>query len=97
MPNGLFASFLNPHSAKLKQDQPRTSFLTVPGGTRKLAELRFCERLGKRNLYCVSSSIHMASSFVEPRTPVIYGGECQDCATTKTASKDCNSSRVAAT
>ena len=25
----------------------------------------------------MSSSIHRASSFVEPRTPVIYGRECQ--------------------
>jgi hypothetical protein len=33
--------------------------------------------LGKRNLYAVSSDIHWASSFVEPRTPVMYGRECQ--------------------
>ncbi len=29
-----------------------------------------CERLGKRNLYAMGSSIHRASSFDEPRTPV---------------------------
>ena len=33
--------------------------------------------MGKRDLYGLSSSIQVASSFVEPRTPVIYGGECQ--------------------
>ncbi len=48
------------------------------GGTRKRASLRRSERLGKRDLYGVRSSIHVASSFVEPRTPVIYGGECQN-------------------
>src|SRR6266851_3140343 len=46
------------------------SVSTVPWGTREQASLRGSERLGKRNLYCVSSSIHRASSFDEPRTSV---------------------------
>ena len=33
--------------------------------------------MGKRNHYAMGSSIHRASSFVEPRTPVIHGRECQ--------------------
>src|SRR5260370_15217002 len=41
------------------------------GGTRKRASLlrRRSVRLGKRNLYCMGSGTHRASSFVEPRIP----------------------------
>jgi hypothetical protein len=51
---------------------------TVPWGTGKRASSTRSERLGKRNHYAVSRSIHRASSFNEPGTPVMYGSrECQ--------------------
>jgi hypothetical protein len=62
-----------PHGRDVAHDQPHG---TVPGNTRKRASRRRSERLGKRNRYAVSSSIHRASSFVEPRTPDMYGREC---------------------
>ena len=55
------------------------SVSTVPWGTREQASLRGSERLGKRNLYRVSSSIHRASSFDEPRTLLISRGSVRKC------------------
>jgi hypothetical protein len=68
-------AFMTPHgliaSQEFSDKTGATRLCTVPWGTGKQAILRYCERLGKVDLYGSVSSGREVSPLVEPRTPCI--------------------------